>query len=322
MTINSTLSQVTWNQFKGVPLSEPAVAVREIQGSYNVVTLSYVMTSTGDNGELEYYNVEEYYRIRYTASRIYLLNFERTMNQIFRGENDSFYDNCIQLGIRSGDIAYQSNENGSVVCFVQEGELWSYDENNDRLYQVFSFRGFEGIDDRENYDEHDIKIIDIDEAGSINFAVYGYMNRGEHEGEVGIGIYHFDSVANTVEEEAFLPSTQSYQVMKSNIGQLIYENEDNELFIMMEWGRFIRSIFPPGRRSRSYPVSRRIPMRFRIPMNFSPTSTERIPMPQPGCMYWISQMAVITRSMPGTDSTSGRSDLCRAISFRAARAVR
>ena len=91
-----------------------------------------------------------------------------------------------------------------------------------------------GIDDRENYDEHDIKIIDIDEAGSINFAVYGYMNRGEHEGEVGIGIYHFDSVANTVEEEAFLPSTQSYQVMKSNIGQLIYENEDNELFIMME----------------------------------------------------------------------------------------
>ena len=137
VTINSTLSQVTWNQFKGVPLSEPAVAVREIQGSYNVVTLSYVMTSTGDNGELEYYNVEEYYRIRYTASRIYLLNFERTMNQIFRGENDSFYDNCIQLGIRSGDIAYQSNENGSVVCFVQEGELWSYDENNDRLYQVF-----------------------------------------------------------------------------------------------------------------------------------------------------------------------------------------
>ena len=59
VTINSTLSQVTWNQFKGVPLSEPAVAVREIQGSYNVVTLSYVMTSTGDNGELEYYNVEE-----------------------------------------------------------------------------------------------------------------------------------------------------------------------------------------------------------------------------------------------------------------------
>ena len=234
VTINSTLSQVTWNQFKGVPLSEPAVAVREIQGSYNVVTLSYVMTSTGDNGELEYYNVEEYYRIRYTASRIYLLNFERTMNQIFRGENDSFYDNSIQLGIRSGNIAYQSNENGSVVCFVQEGELWSYDENNDRLYQVFSFRGFEGIDDRENYDEHDIKIIDVDEAGSINFAVYGYMNRGEHEGEVGIGIYHFDSVANTVEEEAFLPSTQSYQVMKSNIGQLIYENEDNELFIMME----------------------------------------------------------------------------------------
>lgn len=234
VSINSTLSQVTWNKFEGTPLSDPVVSVKEIQGSYNVVTLSYVMTSTGDNGELEYYNVKEYYRIRYTASRIYLLNFERTMNQIFRGENDSFYDDCIQLGIRSGDVAYQSNENGSVVCFVQEGELWSYDENNDRLSQVFSFRGFEGIDARENYNQHDIKIIDIDEAGSINFAVYGYMNRGEHEGQVGIGVYHYDSVANTVEEEVFLPSNQSYQVMKSNIGQIIYENEDRQLYIMME----------------------------------------------------------------------------------------
>ena len=234
VTINSTLSQVTWNQFKGVPLSEPAVAVREIQGSYNVVTLSYVMTSTGDNGELEYYNVEEYYRIRYTASRIYLLNFERTMNQIFRGENDSFYDNSIQLGIRSGDIAYQSNENGSVVCFVQEGELWSYNTVENTLAKVFSFRGYEGIDSRENYGEHDIKIVGVDEAGSVDYIVYGYMNRGIHEGEVGIAVYHYDSLANTDEELVFIPSDKSYEVMKSELGQLMYVNEGGELFLMLD----------------------------------------------------------------------------------------
>lgn len=234
VSIHSTLNQVTWNQFNGTRLSEPVASVKEMQNSYNVITLDYVMTSTGNNGEIEYYNVEEYYRIRYTSSRIYLLNFERTMNQLFRGENDSFYDNYIQLGIRSGDIEYKTNEKGSVVCFVQEGELWSYDENNSKLSKVFSFRGFEGIDARENYKEHDIKIISIDELGSINFAVYGYMNRGIHEGQVGVGIYHYDSVANTVEEEAFLPFNQSYQVMKSNVGQLIFENEDQQLYIMIE----------------------------------------------------------------------------------------
>lgn len=234
VSIHSTLNQVTWNQFDGVRLSEPIASVKEMNQSYNIVTLDYVMTATGNNGEIEYYNVEEYYRIRYTSSRIYLLNFERTMNQLFRGENDSFYDNYIQLGIRSGDIDYKANEKGSIVCFVQEGELWSYDENNNKLSKVFSFRGFEGIDARENYNQHDIKIISIDETGSINFAVYGYMNRGIHEGEVGISIYHYDSVANTVEEEVFIPSDQSYQVMKSNIGQLIFENEDQKLYIMME----------------------------------------------------------------------------------------
>lgn len=234
VSIHSTLNQVTWNQFGGARLSEPVVSVKEMNNSYNVVTLNYVMTSTGNNGEIEYYNVEEYYRIRYTNSRVYLLNFERTMNQLFRGENDSFYDDYIQLGIRSGDIEYKTNEKGSIVCFVQEGELWSYDENNSKLSKVFSFRGFEGIDARENYDQHEIKIISIDETGSINFAVYGYMNRGIHEGQVGIGIYHYDSVANTVEEEVFIPSNQSYQVMKSNIGQLIFENEGQELYIMLE----------------------------------------------------------------------------------------
>ena len=233
VSINSTLSQVTWNKFEGTPLVTPSVSIKEMNSSYDIITLNYVMTSTGDNGELEYYNVEEYYRIRYTNARTYLLNFERTMNQIFRGENDSFYDNYIQLGIRDKNVEFKSNESGSVVCFVQEGELWSYDENNSRLSQVFSFRGFEGIDARENYDQHDIKIISIDETGSINFAVYGYMNRGDHEGQVGIGVYHFDSVANTIEEEVFIPSDQSYQCMKSNIGQLIYENEEGELYIMM-----------------------------------------------------------------------------------------
>lgn len=125
--------------------------------------------------------MEEYYRVRYTSSRIYLLNFERRMNQIFRGENQNIYDTYIQLGIRSGDVEYKANEAGNNVAFVQEGELWSYNVTEHTLAKVFSFRGYEGIDIRENYGEHDIKIVDIDEAGSVDYIVYGYMNRGIHE---------------------------------------------------------------------------------------------------------------------------------------------
>ena len=59
------------------------------------------------------------------------------------------------------------------------------------------------------------------------------MNRGDHEGEVGICVYHYDSVANTVEEELFIPSDKSYEVMKAELGRLMYENESGCFYIMM-----------------------------------------------------------------------------------------
>lgn len=46
--------------------------------------------------------------------------------------------------------------------------------------KVFAFRKSEN-DTRVNYDTYGIKILDVSEAGQIDFAVYGYMSRGNHE---------------------------------------------------------------------------------------------------------------------------------------------
>lgn len=233
VSLNSSLKQVGWADFDGERLTDPVPSIKEITSTYNVIVLDYVVTHVGENGESEYYNVEEYYRVRYTSSRIYLLNFERTMEQIFRGENYEIYDTHIQLGIRSGEVEYKANEAGTTVAFVQEGELWSYNIQENTLARIFSFRGYEGIDERENYGEHEIKIAGIDEAGSVDYIVYGYMNRGLHEGEVGIAVYHYDSLSNTNEEQVFISSDKSYEIMKSEMGQLMYVNEGGELFLMM-----------------------------------------------------------------------------------------
>jgi len=234
VTLNNSLNQVSWAEFHGTRLTTPVPSVKEITSTYNVIVQDYVVTRVGQNGQSEYYNVEEYYRVRYTNTRMYLLNFERTMEEIFRGENDSISGNDILLGIRSKDVEYQTNESGKVVAFVQEGELWSYNQEANTLAKVFSFRGYEGVDDRENYGEHDIKIVNIDEAGSIDYIVYGYMNRGIHEGTVGIAVYHYDSLANTNEEQVFIPSSQSYEVMKSELGQLMYVTESGAFYIMVD----------------------------------------------------------------------------------------
>lgn len=233
VSIHSTLRQVAWADFEGKVIGEPHVSVKEINPSYNVLIVDYVLSSVGEGGEMEYYNVEEYYRVRHAEQRMYLLNFDRKMNQIFRAENSNFYKNYIQLGIRNDEVEYKTNETGTIVCFEQEGDLWSYNATEQKLSQVFSFRGYEGIDDRENHDEHEVRIIKVDETGSTDFVVYGYMNRGIHEGQVGICVYHYDGVANTVEEELFIPSAHSYEVLKSEMGQLVYENEAGMLYVML-----------------------------------------------------------------------------------------
>ena len=234
VTIHSSLRQVTWADFQGERLEQTVPSIKEMGSSYNTIILPYVLTATGENGEVEYYNVEEYYRVRYDqrAGRMYLLNYERTMNQIFRGENGRVNRNKMLLGIRSSDVEHMANEKGNIIAFVQEGELWSYNSDSNSLSQVYSFRSPEGISDRENNSAHQIRIMKIDETGSMDFVVYGYMNRGLHEGQTGISVYHYDSVGNTIEEELFVPSDKSPEMLKAEWGKLFYVSDGNIFYLL------------------------------------------------------------------------------------------
>lgn len=232
--LTCTLGQITWADFEGTRLTDPIASIEEVTPSYNVILLRYVMTGVNENHEVEYYNVEEYYRLRKAPNRMYVLNFERRMNQIFRLEN-TFLRNAsaIILGIRDSAVEYKANEAGDSIAFVQEGELWSYNRINNSMSQVFSFRGQEGINIKENWNQHDVHIIKVDEAGSVDFVVYGYMNRGPHEGQVGIGVYHYDGISHMVEEEIFISSTKSFDALKAELGDLFYVNEQKMMYLIL-----------------------------------------------------------------------------------------
>ena len=48
----------------------------------------------------------------------------------------------------------------------------------------------------------------MDEFGNMNFMVYGYMNRGNHEGEVGIEFYYYNHLQNNTQSMVFCSSTK------------------------------------------------------------------------------------------------------------------
>lgn len=232
VTIHSSFDQVTWGNLDVTVESLEIPLIKEINTQTASIQMKYVVSVAEEKKKSEY-NVIEYYRVRYTPGRIYLLDFERTMDEIFGMSHLEIVNHKINLGITGSDVKYAENTNGNIVCFVQERTLWSYDSSSDKLFHVFGFRDLGSLDERNNYDQHDIEIIDIDEIGNIQFMVYGYMNRGKYEGTVGIGIYYFNSVTNTVEEEVFIPSEKPYQLLKEDIGVLSYVNAHNIFYSMV-----------------------------------------------------------------------------------------
>lgn len=234
VNIHSSFQQITWGSLE--PVQEDAASIRLTQISGNVASLLMdFVVSTGEGKNKIYYNVEEYYRVRYTSERMYLLDYERTMTQI--PDTTRMYANDkILLGITDENVGMMESADGNTVVFSDMGQLLSYNATTNRLTVIFSFYDKDNADRRTLYDNHGIKILDVDEGGNVKFAVYGYMNRGRHEGETGIQIISYDNSLNTIEEEVYIPYSKSYAVLKDEMEQLLYRNRQQHVYFFLENG--------------------------------------------------------------------------------------
>lgn len=233
VNIHSSYEMVAWGDLQLLDRCDMDVTLSEINNQSAVVNLSYTVVLKNAAEEEEHYNVSEYYRVRYTKDRMYLLDYERTMNQIFEIDNSVIYSTAVQLGITDSNIEYMETKNGKYVSFVQEGELFAYDSTEHSMAKISGFWK-KGCDVRYRNDQHDIKLISVDDDGNTDFVVYGYMNRGIHEGKVGVSVCHYDSDTNSTEEYAFLETNHSYEVLRSEVGQLLYLNEKGSFFINLQ----------------------------------------------------------------------------------------
>lgn len=232
--IHSNFNQVTWGNLEVTQITDPLISLKDIYKETASIELTYQVKAPNAYGEAEYYNVREIFYIRYTTSRIYLLNYERTMDQIFNPQNNVYSGNKINLGITPDAVKYGENKNGNVVAFVQEGSLYCYNNASGKLATVYSFSGKDVTDLRNSYNQHDIRIIDIDENGNIRFMVFGYMNRGKHEGTVGTAVYYYDAGINSIEEEVFIKSAKPYSLLKEEVEELCYSSGTQKLYIMLD----------------------------------------------------------------------------------------
>lgn len=235
VNIHSSYEAVTYAQAKPEQKSDVSIAIKEINADYTAVELRFILEMENGKGQNQSCAVVENYKVRYSPNRMFLLDYDRTQEAYYNPEYLDTANNRIYLGSGSNDnITYLASEDNEKVCFVRERQLWYYSYQAAAVTKVFSFLGEDLADDRAAYNQHDIHILNMDKDGNIDFIVYGYMNRGRHEGENGISLYHFAAESSMNQELAFIPTKIPYQNIKEDIKKFSYLNQDNIFFFLLD----------------------------------------------------------------------------------------
>jgi len=237
VNIYSSFQQITWGELKVERVGAPNISLVDVNGNISYFVVDYLANIENMYGTKELYRVKEYYRTRHTSTRTYLLEFERTMEQYFTPVSENIYSNNINVGITENIDNTISDKledsQGKRVCFVRNGELWEYYSTENRITRIFSFRGDDN-DVRTSRVEHDIRIARIDNEGNVTFMVYGYMSRGEHEGEVGISVCRYNEADNKVSELLYIPYGKSFDRLSESFGGICYLNPSNWLYFILD----------------------------------------------------------------------------------------
>ena len=234
--IKSSVDYVSWGDMKPQRIGDIQWEIKECNKMYTSLQMKYSVKCEGDKEhEDKVYRVTEFFRVRLFDGKIYLLNYDRQMEEVFEAKG-AVSENGILLGITSSDVEYKVSSNGNYVAFAPKGQLWIYDKEENQMIKAFGFADAKEKDIRYIHDEHDVKVISVDKKGNTTFVVSGYMNKGVHEGFVGVAVYYYDRETNVVEEKAFVSTRKGYELMREELGQLVYFSQKENILYVMQSG--------------------------------------------------------------------------------------
>lgn len=232
--INSSFGNIVWGELKPAEITTIIPTVKEINIETAAIQLVYYAAADTDSGPCNYY-VKEYYRIRYSNSRAYLLWFERTIETLFDINHASLNKSQLNMGITNDtDMQIVSNNAVSRAAFVKSGNVYLYNMTDNTLIRAYSEYTDETEYEYRLYDQQNARIISLDEEGNMTFAVYGYINHGSYEGKVAVILYRYRVSDSRIEELLYIPFENSYQVLKEDFEEYCYVNGKDIFYFIVD----------------------------------------------------------------------------------------
>lgn len=241
--IHSSFDQITWAKLAPSQIGEPQIQILQINSTFGSFLVRYELQAEGENDRIGTYLVEEYFCLNWSPQRFYLMAYERNMNQVFEASADTITSEGIDFGVtlperialaESGKPSTRENGEKEYQVFVVNGELWSYCPENQEAVRIFTFRDEKEEGWRRNHQEYGIRTVNVDNLGNVEFFVFGYMNRGAHEGQTGLSYYRYVKADNALQEVFYISSNKPYQVLKEGIDTLAYKSSRELLYLKFD----------------------------------------------------------------------------------------
>ncbi len=233
VTIHSNVNQLGWGKTSPRLIGDIDTTIVDVSKNMMTAKLEY-MVSVMSEGITNYYRVEEDYIVRRGNERFHLIDYSRKMSEILTAEKESLVNNKIVLGIQQQIPNIMESTDGNIVAVENCNRLFSYDISANKFATLYSCYEAGDTDQRNIYNKSKIKILSVEETGNITFMVYGYHNRGTHEGEVGILVEYYNSILNTIEEQVFIQYDKSPEVLLADVDKLSHLNNKRDLYVLVD----------------------------------------------------------------------------------------
>ena len=231
VSIHSSLAQVTYGDLAPKQSGNVSMHILEMDASFGSYLLEYELQSTDEDGMVRTYLAEEYFSVQWSSSRFYLMNYHRTMSELFQAADVDGENGMLDLGIQQETPQTVKNTAGTVQAFTAGGELWSWQPDSGKLVCIYSGRSEES-EAPVSWRSYGIRILRAEDDGDICFLVYGYMNSGKHEGQLGISCLTYQAETGTLAEGFFLPGKETYDTLKEGVETLACMSSSGVVYLM------------------------------------------------------------------------------------------
>ena len=254
VNIHSNFRQLTYRDLAPQPVGTPELYILEMDRLFGSFLVRSQVTAESEDGTSQTYSVEEYFCLQWSDERnaqnttpFYLMAYERRMQQRFSAGKESVSGRGLHFGIVGReDVEITASPDKKTYAFTDDGELWLFSAAESEYRELFTLRTEKEV--RANKD-YRIRVVEAADNGDVTFLVYGYMNRGPHEGMTGVSVFKYRSETDDLSELKFIRSRNGSSMIAEEIGTLavkhgarLYFLLDDTVFVLSEGGELQRMV--------------------------------------------------------------------------------